>query len=583
MPKFTDSEKIVEYLVEGGFSVSEVTGEFVTVELDIGGASVHIQGRYRDDFPASVPMFYLLNRSSYGRLAHVGWRNKFEDVSGDIGLICNGVTISRSVNFDSPEQVFQYGLEAAISTISECLLSDEKNTEQILSEFSGHWAFSCGQRTGADIAIIDTDEKILPLRVYGTSGGRRLYCMPDMPINDHYPLPMGRSGKGVDHKGLYIPLSCPIFPPSVAENLYSWWKSEVLTSLDQVIIDQIREYLHKSTHKAKKFSVVLSVPTQVDGEFSWVGIDFSNHVKSVPPLLAASVQGEWKLTPFDIQLHNREYLLPRGGVADDISLDSLLVIGCGSVGGEILRLLGHAGIGRLDLMDYDRLSTDNIYRHILPSNYIGDKKTAGLAKELEYKFPYLDVEVYDNHPNLHSLANDPNLGKILSRYDGVIVATGDATHERFFNNKLMEIERRPWVIYSWLEGYGVGGHMVYVHPNSSGCLSCLYRDPINNEPSLKNIQNFMSIDQSFAKDISGCGTHYLPFSYVDVVQTAILAARTAGDALSGRLNSSRRDSWKGNSRNADEAGLELTRRFRSFSANGPIELKWDDCPVCGDL
>ena len=581
MPELFSPDSIAKYVISLGFDLVEKTDVSITVAVRICDFSVRLRGKLDGSFPMSVPPFFLLDRTKYGRLAHVGWRREFDDAADDIGVVCNGVSISRSVNFESPEQVFEYGLQAAIGLLTECLSSTKSNDRQVLEEFAGHWLFSCGERKGSDIAMIEPEDHVMPLKVFQYGSSSRLYCMNDLPINDTYPLPSERSGKGFSHKGVYIPMDRPIFPPAPQESVLDWWRSKLLPDIPNSVLEDLKSTLRKSTLSVKKYSVIIRVPSFVEGSDSWVGFYLQNTVKGTPPLQVGADVSGWQVTPFNVQVHNQDYLLPRGGVSQDISSERLLVVGCGSVGGEIARLIGHAGVGQLDLIDFDSLESNNIYRHLLPSIYLGHQKTSALASYLKFKFPYLDVEPCKGVVSLYALAQQENLEQLLSQYDGIIVATGDATEERYFNDVLSTLDKKPWVIYSWLEGYGVGGHAVYVHKQGKGCLSCLYRDPSTGEPSLENIQNFMSVNQDVAVDISGCGTYFLPYGYSDVVETALLAVRMVFKALNQEVEESVRCSWIGSSDEAEKKGLKLRRRYYQFDKNQGIDsLLWSECPIC---
>jgi hypothetical protein len=171
------------------------------------------------------------------------------------------------------------------------------------------------------------------------------------------------------------------------------------------------------------------------------------------------------------------------------------------------------------------------------------------------------------------LAND-----FLSSIDGIIVATGSPTEERFFSEELFKLDHRPWVIYWWVEGHGVGGHAVYVHDSGKGCLNCLYRDSDSNK-SLESIYNFLKSRQDIAIDIAGCGTHFLPYSFTDAIQTAILATRLSLLAIENKLTESCRMSWKNS--NANEMGLKTSYRYKTFKNSLNIEpLYWENCDVC---
>lgn len=576
MPSLYSVESIIAYLRTEGYVVVDQSENFITVEVVIGGTSHLLRGQFPDSFPLDLPKFYLLDRKSYGRLAHVGWRQPSEE---DIGLICEGIAISRSINYQSPEQVFVFGLEAAVETLKDPLSCAQTNDTEIQAEFAGHWSFSCTSSNNRNVAIFEPDNDVKQLLIFNYNPQTRIFCLREPEVNPDYLLQQDRKNTGLSHKGIYIPLEKAILPPAPDQPISEWWWNEACPNIGQDAHDALLSYIQKNTHQTKKFSVIFKVPLE-GAKFSLAGFDLTSNKRGVLPILS-NRSTQWSFEPFLVESHSSSFLIPRGGANKDFSTDSILIVGCGSVGGEIARQLAYSGLGRIDLLDFDTFEIPNIYRHVLPSEFIGVKKTEALKFHLQRQFPYLDMEVIDQYRDLLSLANSENLAAFLNKYDGVVIATGDATQDRYFNNKVAELNSRPWIIYSWLEGYGVGGHAIYVAQDFSGCLSCLFRDPNTGEPSLNNIQNFLCVEQSFAVDISGCGTHFLPYGFVDVVQTATLTVRMLSKAIEGKLGQSSRSSWKGDGEEALDSGLNLTRRFYNNQSMDNLPLKWDRCPVCG--
>ncbi|MBU2886289.1 ThiF family adenylyltransferase [Gilvimarinus agarilyticus] len=580
------TESIANYLRSKGFETLDVTEEHITIQYNIDDVKVGIKGVFSTRFPFELPSFYLINRLGYGQLAHVSWTRNPELAEDDVGSICEGVTISRSVNYEFPELVFEYALESAIRTLTRVLSSDDINRAEVKSEFAGHWRFHCSTNTVRHIASMGAGEKPLKLSVYKLRSNVFSYTTSDPIVNEGYGLQPGKKDKP-DHKGLYIPIKTPILPPAPQQCILAWWHDTVLPVLSDDVRLFLADVCKKHTSKYQIFSVILSV-TIGKGRLAWVGFNLtyksrmSYNRKNQPPLFSGASLSGWSVKPFPVQVHNQDYLLPRGGVSGELSTEKILVVGCGSLGGEIARQLGYSGVGQLDLVDFDSFEADNIYRHVLPSTYIGIDKCFALKRHLENQFPYLVVETLNQFKDLREISRVEKLETFLSQYDGVIVATGDVTQERYFNEVVSQLKNKPWVIYAWLEGYGVGGHSVFVNPEGRGCLACLFRDSESGEQSLSNIQNFLSINQDFAVDLSGCGTHFLPYGYTDVIETATLTTRIVEGIYNGSIGTSVRVSWKGNGREAKEAGLKMTGRWKRFKQDRyPIPLVWSECVTCG--
>ena len=69
---------------------------------------------------------------------------------------------------------------------------------------------------------------------------------------------------------------------------------------------------------------------------------------------------------------------------DSIHQKSVLILGCGGVGGYVCEALARSGIGTLILVDYDSVDETNINRQIIALNStIGLKKVDVLAKRIK--------------------------------------------------------------------------------------------------------------------------------------------------------------------------------------------------------
>jgi len=566
-------DRIHKFLKNNGVENTLVEDHLV-IDLMIGEQPVRLSATLGKDFPRSLPTFHLLERSQYGALAHVGWNPNPQSPEFDKGLVCEGVSVSRSIDFDSPEQVFCKAMEQVRTLLAGSLLRDEKNRHDIQMEFAGHWAFAGSQSSSRVMSFIEPGDSLREIQSLTCTEGvhRSRTILIDVrvaTVNEHYEL-LGklRTRSQVEGKAIYLPVTNELMPPCPGQLTMDWWKSYLETQNEhpgRSLADMARRV------RAVSFWVLGSVRTVADRN-NWFAIRFKSKEKTNIPVTVDNCK-DWTADAVSVVVHNREFLLPRGGASTSSGSGRIAVVGCGSVGGEVARLLASSGVDKLTLVDPESYEIENIYRHTLGSGKIGVKKTTALAEELQAKFPYLSVKTREISYLEHCLDEE-----FLEEHKGIVVATGDATAERYFDAQLRTSEKRPWVIYCWVEGLGVGGHAVYVHSTGQGCLGCLFRDGSGNR-SLASIQNFIAPEQEIAIDIAGCGTHFLPYSYTDAVQSAILAVRLAQQALEGRLDQSCRISWKGNVEL--DPKIRTTHRFEVFDQSlAPMDLHWEGCNVC---
>ena len=158
-------------------------------------------------------------------------------------------------------------------------------------------------------------------------------------------------------------------------------------------------------------------------------------------------------------------------------------------------MLSSSGVGEITLVDPDKFQLENLHRHYLGAHTIGNFKTDALKLTLEYKYPFIKINTSKSR-----LLDYCNFEK-LTRFDLVICATGNVTHQRRINEFIVQNKIPTPLIFCWVEAYGVGGHAVAVLPNSQGCLNNVFIDNESDEPSLYPNINFIRKDQKIKKNL----------------------------------------------------------------------------------
>ena len=76
---------------------------------------------------------------------------------------------------------------------------------------------------------------------------------------------------------------------------------------------------------------------------------------------------------------------------------TVAVCGLGGLGSNIAIALARAGIGRLILIDFDRVDITNLHRQQYKADQIGRYKTEALADNLREIAPYIELEIHTEH------------------------------------------------------------------------------------------------------------------------------------------------------------------------------------------
>ena len=143
---------------------------------------------------------------------------------------------------------------------------------------------------------------------------------------------------------------------------------------------------------------------------------------------------------------------------------SILVIGAGGLGSPALLYLAAAGVGRIGIMDGDRLDLTNLNRQVIHKNdSLGRWKAESAAETLLSFCPDLKVDVHNR------LLTAENACGMFHEYDVVVDAT-DNFPSKFLCNDAAVVTKRPLVHAGVMR---FGGQVLTVLPGETACLRCL--------------------------------------------------------------------------------------------------------------
>jgi molybdopterin/thiamine biosynthesis adenylyltransferase len=146
------------------------------------------------------------------------------------------------------------------------------------------------------------------------------------------------------------------------------------------------------------------------------------------------------------------------------------VVGAGSVGSTVALELAKAGVGRLILIDPDRLELSNISRHACGIEDLGRYKTKAVGDLLVGKNPAIHVET----AQWDILAHPEETAGLLASCQLIIGAT-DTNQSRFALNSLA-LESRIPAIFSRALTRAAGGDVLRVRPFEGPCVACVFTE-----------------------------------------------------------------------------------------------------------
>ncbi len=152
---------------------------------------------------------------------------------------------------------------------------------------------------------------------------------------------------------------------------------------------------------------------------------------------------------------------------DTLARRAVLLVGAGSIGGTVADALAAYGVGRLDLLDPDRLLWHNTVRHVLGDGEIGRHKVDALADRLSARWPRLDARPLP----LDVVAHAAFVRAVLPGYDAVVCAADGIAPRRVVSH----LARRAGVdavLTSVLEDGAIGEVLRLRRAPDQGCLLC---------------------------------------------------------------------------------------------------------------
>ncbi len=131
------------------------------------------------------------------------------------------------------------------------------------------------------------------------------------------------------------------------------------------------------------------------------------------------------------------------------SAAAVAVCGLGGLGSHIAGCLARAGVGRLILIDFDRVDLTNLHRQQYKASQVGRYKTEALAENLREAAPYLSLELRTVRLTAE------NVPSLLEGADVICEALDEAAAKAMLVNTVLEqLPEKYLVAASGMAGLG---------------------------------------------------------------------------------------------------------------------------------
>ena len=175
-----------------------------------------------------------------------------------------------------------------------------------------------------------------------------------------------------------------------------------------------------------------------------------------------------KFTKKQIDRYARQIILKKIGIAGQKKLlkSSVLIVGAGGLGSPIAIYLAASGIGKIGVIDYDKVEISNIHRQILfNQDDLNKKKSLIALKKLKKINP--DIKIISFNKKLQK----NNIVKIANQFDAITDGS-DNFHTRFLINDFCS-KNKKILVSGAIDRFD--GHIYTFNflKKNSPCLRCL--------------------------------------------------------------------------------------------------------------
>lgn len=490
-----------------GFPVSGCVWE-ITTEIQINNACKEIRFHLVIplDFPFIFPKLYL-SQKDYDEL-------KYLPHVDDNRFVCTFDTELSRPNFNLPGEVVIEILRKAKKIIAEGI--DKKNLKDFKDEFLSYWRLKYDDEPSVDRSILTITKDL--------NNETKLTCLSQPVWGYKYIL-----HSNDDHSTnllLYLKLNKFKFyevAPFVLENFEI--KNEPPFNLKN---HDILKYISNQPEVVERFKKFIN--SMIDPKLVLFKKDGVGHIlgwfhKSLVTkrngfrfeLERFQVLSTFQQREDVIRISPEEYtkdrLLVRSAGDTLASREYCFAIaGLGSIGSNLLFFLNSLNKPKFKLIDPGHLKVENMGRHLLGLNYVGNYKTDALMAFLKMQSPTQNVST-QNKSIIDVCSNEQDY---LNDIDYLFACIGRSNIDNWIGSAMKnQIITKP-VFFIFVEPYLAGGHVLFIHPNDPKYEEFFEEDDLFRFNIISKNEYLRNNPILSLREV-GCQTTYIPYSVNNVV------------------------------------------------------------------
>ncbi|MSW52987.1 MAG: ubiquitin-activating enzyme [Actinobacteria bacterium] len=576
---------MVERLSAGLIAAAYPTRRFAAgwrVRLDCpDGETRRIDLLVTSRFPAGYPRTALVDRP-----AHLEWPHVERD-----GVLCL-LPIGAEVDPDDPAEVAMNLFGRSARLLAE-LLEGGIVDRDFREEFLTYWFYASDGDAPVVRSLIRPGGPSRTVRIHRDDRGDVTVAENDQQLTNWYHNISGGIGAPRTRRG--EPAAMIWLPEPLLPSSYPTTGADV-RSIAEMVGGGALEVLTEVATGTKDEAIVLfgalgrggpgliAVTTRVANRPRGVrgGVEhpLTKGFRHRPLPSAVATERMFSVAPLvraTVQRADASWIHGRGADARTVELlrRRVVVVGCGSLGSSVAVRLAKAGIGRLDLVDHERLSWSNVGRHELGAEDVGRYKVEALAERIRRQLPHLEIHAHALDIHGFMLSRED----VLDEADLIVCATGSWGAEAAVDAWRSSRAGIVPLVYGWLEDRALAAHAVTIADGA--CLRCGFDR--TGTPAFSAIRwpRGRPVDEEPA-----CGNHYQPYGAVELGHAVDLTSRAALDALLERPTAASHRAWLAPIRDVVGAGAEWSGQLRerapaSLSGATTIDLDWPvGCAAC---
>lgn len=445
-------------------------------------------------------------------------------------------------NFTASVNLIEETLRKAYQIIKDGVL--ENNKQDFFDEFNAYWNKETKMTFYSNVTFKD---KLLILKFYVGNNG--CYISKDVDSCIRMAVSYGESPETHTVQDcIYIPLK---------ESCYG---DAMNTQRDFGCIikrksDYYKEYSNfLAQRNAKKNLVLFSQPNGskfiVNGFLHSKIAPINGFRKGKVPLSLFLIgkDGTKKIEHINLIDVSQKRLFFRGGTGYTVFDKTFGIIGCGSLGSNLVEMLMNCGCSKFSFYDNQLLTEENIARHVCGFSDIKQAKTDALKNKLIHHNPNMIIETFKE--DIHEVLNmEP---ETLNNHDYLILTVANTPIEYRMVQLFREKTLKKTIVIMWIEPYAMAGHALVMNKPQD-----IYSELFTEEFTF--INSIVLNGEKLYKREVGCQSTFMPYSGLDVKAFAISFVKflTSKDCES---NKNYHFMWVGNINAAKDYGVELSQK-----------------------